>query len=157
VLANEHKEQTTAYLIALAGGKRLALPLPGVIEVMRPLPISVLAGAPPSVLGAAVVRGVPVPVIDAGALLGETAPRTCTRFVSLRLGARSAALAVDGLLGVRTLDESQLGLMPPLLGETISGVARSVVALDEGLLLVLRAGRLVPEEVWRALGTGERT
>lgn len=154
--ASERKETKSAYLVVLAGGKRLALALQDVIEVMRPLPVSKLAGAPAFVLGAAVVRGAPVPVIDVGVLLGEPGPRTCTRFVSLRLGARSAALAVEGIAGVRTLADSELAEVPPLLRDSIAGAAGAVGALDEELLLVLRAGRLVPEEVWQALGTVER-
>jgi purine-binding chemotaxis protein CheW len=156
VLVNERKEAKTSYLVALAGGKRLALALGDVIEVMRPLPVSKLAGVPPFVLGAAVVRGVPVPVIDAGALLGETGPRTCTRFVSLRLGARRAALAVDALVGVRALEDADLKTMPPLLRDVVAGVADAIGSLDEDLLLVLRAGKLVPEQVWQAVETGER-
>jgi purine-binding chemotaxis protein CheW len=156
VLANERKETKTSYLVALAGGKRLALALPDVIEVMRPLPVSKLTGTPPFVLGVAVVRGAPVPVIDAGALLGETGPRTFTRFVSLRLGDRSAALAVDGLVGVRALEDSQLKNLPPLLREVVAGVADAIGSLDEDLLLVLRAGKLVPEQVWQVVGSGQR-
>jgi purine-binding chemotaxis protein CheW len=156
VLANERKETKTTHLIALAGGRRLALALQDVIEVMRPLPVSKLAGAPAFVLGAAVIRGAPVPVVDAGALLGEPGLRACTRFVSLRLGARSAALAVGGLAGLRTLRASELAVMPPLLRDTAAGALAAVGALDEELLLVLQAGRLVPEEVWQALGTGVR-
>ncbi len=154
MLANARKEPGTSYLIALVGGKRLALPLRDVIEVMRPLPISKLAGAPPSVLGAAVVRGAPVPVVDAGALLGETGPRACTRFVSLRVGGRRAALAVDGLAGVRSVDEAALSGMPPLLRDSLDGVARAIGSLDEELLLVLQAGRIVPEGVWQAIEGG---
>jgi len=153
VLANERKEAKTSYLVALVGGKRLALALSDVIEVMRPLPVSKLTGTPPFVLGVAVVRGAPVPVIDAGALLGETGPRTFSRFVSLRLGGRSAALAVDGLVGVRALEDSELKVMPPLLREVVSGVADAIGSLDEDLLLVLRAGKIVPEQVWQAIGT----
>jgi purine-binding chemotaxis protein CheW len=150
------KEEGSRYLIALVGDKRLALPLPDVVEVMRPLPISKLAGAPPSVLGAAVVRGAPVPVVDAGALLGETVARTCTRFVSLRVGGRSAALAVEGLVGVRRVDEAELAAMPPLLRDSFAGVARAIGSLDEELLLVLQAGRIVPEDAWRAIeGEGQ--
>jgi purine-binding chemotaxis protein CheW len=151
----ERKEPRASYLIALVGGRRLALPLPDVVEVMRPLPVSKLAGAPASVLGTAVVRGVPVPVVDAGELLGETGPRTCTRFVSLRLGARGAALAVDALAGVQPLDESELSRIAPPLRETVAGDAEASASHREEVLLVLRAGRLVRERARQAPGASE--
>lgn len=147
----------TSYLVSRAGGKRLALPLADVIEVMRPLPVSRLEGAPEFVLGAAVVRGSPVPVIDAGALLGAAPEaRTPSRLVSLRVGARRAALAVEELLGIHALDASELEVVPPLLRGVASGAAEAVAALDEELLVVLGSARLVPAEVWRALEAGNR-
>ncbi len=156
MLANESRDAKTPDLIAQVGANRVALPLRDVLEVMRPLPVSALAGAPPSVLGAAVVRGAAVPVVDARALLGESSARACTRFVSLRVGARSAALAVDAVLEVRAVEDSELASMPPLLRDAASGAAGAVGVLDERLLLVLRAARIVPEEAWRALAAKER-
>jgi purine-binding chemotaxis protein CheW len=147
----------TSYLVSRAGEKLLALALRDVVEVMRPLPISVLEGAPAFVLGASVVRGAPVPVIDARTLLGEALSSPGGgRWISLRLGARRAALAVDDVAGTRTLDDSELEVMPFLLRGAVAGVAEAVTAQDEQLLLVLRAGRLVPEAIWDALGVGER-
>ncbi len=144
------------YLLVRAGEKLVALALTDVIETMRPLPVSALDGAPTFVLGAAVVRGAPVPVVDARALLGEDrVARPPGRFVSLRQGARRAALAVDDVLGVRTLG-AELGALPPLLQGVAAGLADAVAAIDEQLLLVLRSGRLVPDEVWRAMaGEGQ--
>jgi purine-binding chemotaxis protein CheW len=48
-----------------------ALPLAHVVETMRPLPIEPLGGMPGFVQGIAIIRGAPVPVVDAGALLGS--------------------------------------------------------------------------------------
>jgi len=159
-VSNQASSARTSYLVSRAGGKQLALPLADVIEVMRPLPISKLEGAPEFVLGVAVVRGGPVPVIDAGALVGEApgtrTTRTISRLVTVRVGARRAALAVEALLGVHALDASELKAVPPLLRGVGAGVAEAMGALDDELLLVLRAARLVPAEVWRALEAGDR-
>lgn len=157
MLANESRAPKTPYLIAQVGANRVAVPLRDVIEVMRPLPISALAGAPPPVLGAAVVRGAAVPVIDARALVGEAGARACTRFVSLRVGARRAALAVDAVLDVRAVEDAELASMPPLLRDAASGAAGALGVLDERLLLVLQAARIVSEEAWRALAARERS
>jgi purine-binding chemotaxis protein CheW len=146
-----------SYLIARAGSKQLAIELADVVEVMRPLPISALEGAPAFVLGASVVRGTAVPVVDARALLGEEpGPTACGRFISLRLRARRAVLAVDGLGGVRALEDTVLKAMPPLLGGVAAGVAEMIGTLDHQLLLVLGAGRILPEAAWNAIGAADR-
>jgi purine-binding chemotaxis protein CheW len=141
----------TSYLVVRVGRKLLALALTDVIETMRPLPVSTLVGVPGSVLGVAIIRGAPTPVIDAGALLGESGVAKLERFVSIRQGARRAALAVEEVLGVRAMGRAELSALPPLIQGIAGGVAESVAAKDEQLLLVLRSGRLVPEEVWRAM------
>lgn len=141
-----------AHLISRAGPKQLALHLADVVEVMRPLPVFRLEGLPAFVLGAAVVRGAAVPVLDARTLLGERpASPGEGRFISLRVGARNAVLAVDALVGVRTLEEAVLQAMPGVLAGAADGVAELVGALDQHLLLVLSAGRLVPASAWSAV------
>jgi len=43
--------------------------------------------------------------------------------------------------------------LPPLLAHAAEDAVAAVGALDGALLLVLRAGRLVPPEAWSALAT----
>jgi chemotaxis signal transduction protein len=43
--------------------------------------------------------------------------------------------------------------MPPLLREAETDVIDAIGVLDRELLLVLRASRLFPDEVWRKLST----
>jgi purine-binding chemotaxis protein CheW len=126
--------------------KRLcALPLEHVIETLRPLPIEPVAGAPSIVLGLAVIRGIPLPVVDAGRLFGEEESQP-ERFVTLVVGARRIALAVDSVLGVRAVMQDSLHALPPLLREADDGVVTAIGLLDAELLLVLRTARLLPEE-----------
>lgn len=73
------------------------------------------------------------------------------RFVSLRLGERMAALAVDEVLGVRALPAALLDETPPLLDGGDDAQLAAIGARDAALLLVLRAARAVPEAVWQAL------
>ena len=139
------------FLLCRIGSRIGALSLNDVREVMRPLPIEPLTGAPPFVLGLAVVRGSPTPVIDAGRLLGPIGLPSPARFVSLRLGERTAALAVDAVLDVRTLGKGSVADIPPLLRDAGNDVASSIGALDTELLLVLKAARLIPESLWDAI------
>lgn len=134
-----------AVLALRAGPTSCALPVAHVVETLRPLPTQPLPDAPTFVLGLAVIRGEPTPVIDLARLLG-TATGTCTRFVTVAVDGRRAALAVDAVNGVRSLPAGALGTLPPLLreAERVEAVGR----LDAQLLLVLRAARLVSEEEW---------
>lgn len=138
-------------LLSRVGSRTCAVPVELVFETMRPLPIEPLAGMPSFVLGLSVVRGTPVPVIDAARMLGAPDPTPPGRFISMRIGARVAVLAVGAVLGVRTIPLDSLEKLPPLMGEASADVVEAVGTLDSGLLLVLSSGRMVPPGVWAAL------
>lgn len=125
-----------------------ALPLVHVVETMRPLPVEVFPDMPPAVRGLAIVRGKPTPVIDAAALVGLDAPPDEHRFVTLRTGDRCFAVAVDEVIGVRSLPMADLEGLPPLLGVHNADVVTAVASLDRELLLVLDSLRIVPEDAW---------
>lgn len=131
-------------LVLVAGARRCALPLAAVRETMRPLPAVPVAGAPAFVLGAAVIRGEPTPVVDLAALLGDHAAGI-TRYVTVEAGGRTIALAVDAVGGVEAVDRGALAELPPLLG----GAGDAVVALgavDGALLALLETSALLPAE-----------
>jgi purine-binding chemotaxis protein CheW len=148
--------QSAAYLLFRSGSRVGALALADVREIMRPLPIEHLTGASPPVMGVALVRGMPAPIIDAAQLLGESClPREKrafpSRFISLKLGARSACLIVDAVLDVRTLSTAQLQATPPVLGTSASEAMSRIGALDRELLVVLSTARMVSDAVWASL------
>jgi purine-binding chemotaxis protein CheW len=132
-------------LICRVQTRLCALPLEHVVELLRPLPVEPVAGAPPFVLGLAVIRGAPLPVVDSARLLGADDARA-GRFVTVNAGNRRVALAVDGVLGVRAIALESLHALPPLLHEADSGVIAAIGLLDAELLLVLRSARLLPDE-----------
>ena len=147
-------DDTDRFLLCRVGSRIAALDVRDVRETMRPLPIEPLAGAPAFILGLAIVRGFPMPVVDADRLLGSSASSSApspARFVSLKLGVRGAALAVDAVLDIRALPEGMLANIPPLLGEAGADLVALVGALDAQLLLVLEAARLVPDPVWNTI------
>jgi len=119
----------------------------GVIEIMRPLPLEPIAGAPAFVAGLAIIRGEPVPVVDAARLLGAD-PGRPRRFIMLRTAPRPVALAVDAVLGVHRLAAEQLVALPALADALAGEVVAAVGALDARLLIVLEAARLVPPAVF---------
>jgi purine-binding chemotaxis protein CheW len=140
-------------LVARARGLLCGLPVPHIVETMRPLPVEPLPGSPPFVRGLSLIRGAPVPIVDVGALLGSAAPPRTTRLVTLRLAERRVGLALEEVLGLRELPES-LGALPPLLGDAPADAVSAVGSLDAELLVVLQTARLLPESVWRALEPG---
>ncbi len=130
-------------LLVRAGSHSCALRLADVIETMRPLPVEPLSGAPAGVLGMAVIRGTPVPVVDLALLLEDRAQRTPTRFICIRAGRRSVAVAVDAVLGIREIPAALLSGMPPLLRDARPDVIEAIGTLDTELFLVLKSARLM--------------
>jgi purine-binding chemotaxis protein CheW len=121
---------------------------------MRALPIEPLAVAPSFIRGVSVVRGVPIPVVDLGLVLGLTSSDG-GRFVTLRLGARQVALSVDAVVGVRDLDESKTQNLPPLLQGAAQDAIEAIGTLDAELLIVMRTGWELPDDVWQTLAAQE--
>jgi purine-binding chemotaxis protein CheW len=137
-------------LVFRAASHTCALDVQRVVEVMRPLPVRPLAGAPWFVSGAGVIRGVPTPVVDVSALVGGTAGEA-HRFVLVTEAGQPVALAVGEVMGVRELSGASLRDMPPLLQAAGPGIAGTLAALDAELLLLLSDSRIVPEAVWAVL------
>jgi len=127
-----------------------ALPLECVVETMRPLPVETLSGAPTFISGLAVIRSEPVPVVDAARLFGahDSHPG---RWVTLVVGGRWVALAVDAVLGIAAIPAESLEALPPLLREAGADVVEAIGVLDAELLLLLGSTRLLPEELWTRL------
>ena len=138
-------------LLVRAGRLTCALPLGGVSETMRPLPLRVLGGVPPYVRGASTIRGRATPVVDLAVLLGGPPLGEPSRYVVLR-GSSPVALAVDAVPGIVALPHASLGELPRLLADFGAEHVQSVASLDGELAVVLRATIVVPEDVWQRAG-----
>ena len=137
-----------AVLVFAAGTKIGALPVRHVLETMRPLPIDPLPGSAPFVDGLAMIRGQAVPVLNVAALLSGAPDAAINRFVTLRVGDRTVALAVSNVLGVAQSGSLNLTGVPPLLDGRVAQAVESIGRLDSQLLLVLNEASLVPPEAW---------
>jgi len=138
------------FLLCRVGEVLCALSLADVEETMRPLRAEAVAGMPAFVRGVAMVRGMPIPVVDAAALLFSGAESPAARFVTLKVGSRRVALSVGAVLGIVDIPNESVDTLPPLLREAGDDVIASIGALDTDLLFVLSATKIVTEEV-RAL------
>jgi purine-binding chemotaxis protein CheW len=119
---------------------------------MRPLPIQAVADMPDFVRGISVIRGAPVPVVDLRALLeGRETSAPSGRLVTLKVGDRRLAIGVDTVVGLKNLERAQLGELPPLLRDVTDGLIESIGTRDAQFLVVLRASRMLPDDVWASL------
>lgn len=139
-----------SYVIVKAG-LLVALPLPRVVETMRPQPVSGLVGMPDFIRGMARIRGASIPVVDLPLLLTGVAGIHTERFITITTNDRQVALAVESVVEIREISPSTLEALPPLLGATPAAYVEAVGALDNGLLLLLRTASLIPPELWEAL------
>lgn len=136
-------ENQQLMLLFRARHRLCAMPAEQVSETMRPLAVEPLAAAGDFVLGLCGIRGMSVPVVDAGALLGVAGRAQPARFVVLRVEDRAVALAVEAVVGVQTVSARTLQELPPLLGEASAALVSSIGAVDGAFLLVLRAARIL--------------
>lgn len=153
-MTNQGRSIDRLALLLQAGDCVCAMPLADVREVMRPLPLEPIAGMPEFVMGLSVIRGAPTPVVQLSRLIHSAGSAAIRRFVTIRVAERTAALAVDGVAGIHDMHNIPLHEMPPLLRDARKDLIEAVGALDSQLLIVLRALRILPDDLWRAL-TGE--
>lgn len=142
---------SSAFLICRIGSELCALPIEHVLETMRSLPTQAIHDMPSFMLGVAIIRGAPTPVVHAASLVGAMTERSPARFVTVKLGLRRAAFAVDDVIGIRTLDTERMADIPLLLQAVGSNLVSAIGVLDAELLIVLQSARLVPSSVWVAL------
>jgi len=136
-----------AVVLVRSGNLFCALPLESVIETLRSPPITAIAGAPGWVQGVAVIRGATVVVVDLGIMLGvSSAEVKHARVVTLRVGTRVIALAVESITGVREFDRAMLSEVPPLLLQALPEVLTAIGLLDGELMLVLDGSRVITEQ-----------
>jgi purine-binding chemotaxis protein CheW len=139
-----------SWLLCRAGTMLCALPVEQVVEIMRMLPLEPFAAAPRYVLGLGIIRGAPVPVVDIGLIVGSAATQAA-RLVTVKAAGRTIALAMQAVIGITEIGAAASDQLPPLLADAAADTIAAVGARDSGLLIFLRASRMVPEQVFDAL------
>jgi purine-binding chemotaxis protein CheW len=153
--ANTTSTETTV-LVTKVGDWLCAIPIAEVAETMRPLSTAPVPGMPLFLTGLAIIRGSPVPVVDLNGLLSLNDKRLIGRYVLIAVEKRKIALAVESVLGLRRLDDSVMHGLPPLMKEPGEQLVADIGVKDERLFLVLRAVRLIPDDIWQTLDSRER-
>jgi purine-binding chemotaxis protein CheW len=138
------------WLLCRVGALRCAIPLVYVTETMRTANLMPLDDAEGLIVGAAMIHGNLIPVVDTGALLG--APQTdARRLVAIGVGDRSVALSVDEVIGVSTITDDLASELPPLLRGAADMPVRAIDVRDGEFLLRLEASRLIPDGAFDAI------
>lgn len=139
------------FLICRSDSRLCALPLENVAETMRSLPIEPMPDMPPFLLGVSIIRGIVVPVVCMTSLFGANLRMRHARMVTLKLGERRVAFAVDDVIGIRKLDREATDDIPPLLGSADASLIELMTTLDAELIVVLRGAHMIPESAWSKL------
>ncbi len=139
------------FLICRSDSLLYAIPLAQVIETMRPLPVKQVADMPAFVLGISIVRGEGVPVLDTALLVSASAGTRPARYVTIKINARTACLAVDEVIGIRHVPPALRVDVPRLLHQSNSEILAAIGTLDAELLVVLQSAHLISDELWRAI------
>lgn len=142
-------------LLCRVGPCHCALPLTHVVETCDPLPVRPSPGMPGFISGVSLVRGMPLPVINAALLVGAGKGVPPTRFVTLQIAERQVILAVEKVVGIRAMPADPFDTLPPLLGAARSEIVREISAHDSALLWLLDTVRIVPASVWHTVEADE--
>lgn len=132
-----------------------ALALEDVVETMRPQPVRPVAGLPKFVAGAAMIRGVTIPVLNLSQLWTGNEACAPGRFVAVQAGERRVVIAVESVVGIRRLAPELFSELPPLLRGADAEAVAALGEADSQILLILESARLLPDELWHAMDAGE--
>jgi purine-binding chemotaxis protein CheW len=151
-LARTSDSECSSFLVCRVDSASYALPIACVVEVTRVALMQQVLDMPAFVLGAAMLRGELLPVVNAAWFVSaeRSQPR---RLITLRVGERKVALAVDDVVGCFDLDRRSMQDVPPLLASCRQAVAQ-LTTLDHQLLMILETARLVPEHVLSRFASG---
>lgn len=123
---------------------RYALPCASVAEVRREGAVTLVPGAPRFVAGVVTVHGHVAPVIDARARLGLTAaPADPATLLVLAEQDRLAAVRVDGIDEILTVDDGGVEPIPALVGRRDRDLYSGVIRRSGQILTVLSAAALM--------------
>lgn len=131
------------------GDQEFVLDLMRVEEVLRPLPVTQVPGAPPVVEGVIEMRGVLVPVVNLRRCLGLPVPEVqgrAERLMICLVGSRRFALRVDAALEVMRVGRAALRPAPPLGNVAGHHVVLGAVGPPSRLRLLLDLKALLQDE-----------
>ena len=126
------EDQRPQWLVVTSGGEAFGIPVEQVREVVRPLGLKMVPGAPAIQAGIVNVRGAIVTVLDLRALRTGERAVTPGSIVLLQHGARPIGLAVDTVQDVRVAAPDQPDAPPNAnVLDAVALVARHLHSAEE--------------------------
>ena len=126
------------------GAETFGLPITAVQEILRPLPLTPVPGAPAHVEGVINLRGRILPVVDLRKRCGVPAEAgRKNRIVVAVSEGRRVGLMVDAASEVLRIPESAVDSPARLFGEQSSGYVTGVAKLSGRLVILVDVGKLL--------------
>lgn len=139
-------------------GRTVALEVSQLREIVRHEPPTPLPGSPASIEGVIDLRGILVPVVDLGRLLGgdRVAAGTRSRIVVAEVDGIAIGLAVDAAIQILAVPGAALGDPPALAVQSGCAATRAVVRTEDAAPIAVLSIEHVIETLYReALAGGE--
>jgi purine-binding chemotaxis protein CheW len=135
----------TDYITFIAAGELFGLPIERVQDVFTATSITRVPLAGPEIVGVLNLRGRIVTVIDLAKRLQLQSSRNtvANMAIGLELGAESFGILVDRVTEVLSLPDGEREASPINLDNKLGGVSAGVFRLDQALLVVLDADRIL--------------
>jgi twitching motility protein PilI len=148
----------TAHVVFRLGARAMAIPLGAVSEIARPPKTTRLPHVPAWVIGIANLRGDIVSILDLeGFLSGKTGRSTHEqRMLALRPAGDDVrtAVLVDSVDGIQAFEDARISRVTRGFDAEVAPYARGLYQLEEELVVVLDADRLLQSKPMRQFEDG---
>ncbi len=149
---------STAHVVFRLGARTMAIPLAAVSEIARPPKVTRLPHVPAWVLGIANLRGDIVSMLDLeGFLSGKLGkPSHEQRMLALRPAGDEVrtAVLVDSVDGIQAFEDARLARVTRGYDAEVAPYARGLYQLEDDLVVVLDADRLLQSKPMRQFEDG---
>lgn len=126
------------------GQETFGVPIGSVQEILRPLPVTPVPGAPPHVEGVINLRGRIISVVDLRKRCGAPAePQRRNRIVVAETGGRSIGLMVDSASEVLRIAENSIEPPASVFGQAEPGFVTGVAKLANRLVILVDIAKLL--------------
>lgn len=126
------------------GQETFGVPIGSVQEILRPLPVTPVPGAPPHVEGVINLRGRIISIVDLRKRCGAPAePQARNRIVVAETGGRSIGLMVDSASEVLRIAENSIEPPASVFGQAEPGFVTGVAKLANRLVILVDIAKLL--------------
>ena len=149
---------STAHVVFRLGARTMAIPLAAVSEIARPPKVTRLPHVPAWVMGIANLRGDIVSMLDLEGFFSGKAGKSSheQRMLALRPAGDEVrtAVLVDGVDGIQAFEDARIARVTRGYDAEVAPYARGLYQLEDDLVVVLDADRLLQSKPMRQFEDG---